>query len=100
MNIEADPDIDAMRLRLQEMEAEALKFKALQAATEPATDHDSKAEADSRSVHVANVDYSSTPEELQVHFTGCGLINRVTVVVDKWTSHPKGYFLIVSQAFR
>ena len=37
------------------------------------------------------VDYSATPEELQNHFQSCGTINRVTILCDKWTGHPKGY---------
>jgi len=53
-----------------------------------------KDEMDSRSIFVGNVDYSTTPEELQQHFHSCGTINRVTIVCDKWTGHPKGYAYI------
>ncbi|KYF39430.1 RNA recognition motif-containing protein, partial [Toxoplasma gondii TgCatPRC2] len=35
------------------------------------------------------VDYSSTPAELQEHFKSCGTINRITIMVDKYTGHPK-----------
>lgn len=43
-------------------------------------------------MHALNkVEYSSTPEEVQVHFQSCGIINRVTISCDKWTQHPKGY---------
>jgi polyadenylate-binding protein 2 len=52
---------------------------------------DSKEEIDRRSVYVGNVDYSSTPEEIQAHFQSCGVINRVTILCDKWTGHPKGF---------
>jgi len=37
------------------------------------------------------VDYSATPEEIQGHFQACGTINRVTILCDKFTGHPKGY---------
>lgn len=37
------------------------------------------------------VDYGSTPEEIQSHFAACGQINRVTILCDKFTGHPKGY---------
>ena len=40
-------------------------------------------EADGRSIYVGNVDYSCTPEELQLHFQGCGTVNRVTILTDK-----------------
>ena len=43
----------------------------------------SKEEADNRSVYVGQVDYSATPEELQVHFKDCGTVNRVTILTDK-----------------
>jgi polyadenylate-binding protein 2 len=49
---------------------------------------------DSRSVYVGNVDYASTPEELQAHFQSCGTINRVTIICDKFTGQPKGYAYI------
>ncbi|KAK0529388.1 hypothetical protein OC835_004358 [Tilletia horrida] len=50
-----------------------------------------KEEVDSRSVYVGNVDYSATPEDLHSHFSSCGNINRVTILCDKFTGHPKGY---------
>lgn len=31
----------------------------------------------------AQVDYGTTPEELQLHFNGCGTVNRVTILTDK-----------------
>ena len=31
-----------------------------------------------------------TPEQLQQHFAGCGTVNRVTILTDKW-GNPKGY---------
>lgn len=36
------------------------------------------------------VDYGATPEEIQQHFQSCGNINRVTILCDKFTGHPKG----------
>jgi hypothetical protein len=36
------------------------------------------------------VDYGATPEEIQAHFQACGTINRVTILCDKFTGHPKG----------
>ncbi len=45
-------------------------------------------EADNRSIYVGQVDYSCTPEELQQHFQGCGTVNRVTILTDKF-GNPK-----------
>lgn len=53
-----------------------------------------KAEIDARSVYVGNVDYSVTAHELESHFHGCGSVNRVTILCDKFTSHPKGLVLL------
>ena len=50
-----------------------------------------KEAVDSRSVYVGNVDWGSTPEEIQGHFQSCGTINRITILCDKWTGQPKGY---------
>ena len=32
----------------------------------------------------------STKEEVIDHFKECGKINRVTIITDKYTGHPKG----------
>ncbi|KAJ9102608.1 hypothetical protein QFC19_004717 [Naganishia cerealis] len=54
-------------------------------------DNAEQEEVDGRSVFVGNVDYGATPEEIQQHFQACGAINRVTILCDKFTGHPKGY---------
>lgn len=46
---------------------------------------------DARSVYVGNVDWAVVPEDLQKHFQSCGVINRITILCDKWTHQPKGY---------
>ena len=35
------------------------------------------------------VDYSATAEELEQHFHGCGAVNRVTILCDKFSGQPK-----------
>lgn len=47
-------------------------------------------EADGRSIYVGNVEYATTPEELQQLFQSCGTVNRVTILSDKF-ENPKGY---------
>ncbi|KAF8897299.1 hypothetical protein BD779DRAFT_1490112 [Infundibulicybe gibba] len=97
-------EIMLMKQRVEEMEREAKKLRELQAAAEQdgsAADGDEsgqameteedKSQADGRSVYVGNVDYGATPEEIQGHFQACGTINRVTILCDKFTGHPKGY---------
>ncbi|ODN83372.1 hypothetical protein L202_01523 [Cryptococcus amylolentus CBS 6039] len=54
-------------------------------------DGESTASVDLRSVYVGQVDYSATPEEIQAHFQAAGTINRITILCDKFTGHPKGY---------
>ena len=48
-------------------------------------------EVDARSVYVGNVDYGATAEELEQHFHGCGSINRVTILCNKYDGNPKGF---------
>lgn len=100
--------------RLRELQAAA--EKAEQGSTEggdptvPMETDEDRTAADTRSIFVGNVssvltfslsvsaltcslqvDYASTPEEIQQHFQACGTINRVTILCDKFTGHPKGY---------
>ncbi|KXT17646.1 hypothetical protein AC579_10117 [Pseudocercospora musae] len=88
-----EEEIAAMKKRVEEMEAEAAKLREMQASVDAQTDslRESKEDIDSRSIFVGNVDYGASPEEIQAHFQSCGSINRVTILLDKFTGHPKGY---------
>ncbi|KAI3403429.1 hypothetical protein KGF56_003713 [Candida oxycetoniae] len=48
-------------------------------------------EIDSRSIYVGNVEYQSTPEQLEEFFHIVGIIERVTILFDKFSGLPKGY---------
>lgn len=106
-----DPELEAIKARVKEMEAEAEKLKEMQSEVEkqinlsPTPPHlasgamafptlEEKVEADTRSVYVGNVDYSATAEELEQHFHGCGSVNRITILCDKYSGHPKGFAYI------
>lgn len=82
-----------MKERVREMEEEAAKLREMQseADTIQQNSRESKEDVDARSVFVGNVDYGASPEEIQNHFRSCGAINRVTILLDKFTGHPKGY---------
>jgi polyadenylate-binding protein 2 len=84
-----------MKRRVAEMEAEAAKLREMQSSLEQARQDlsEDKEDIDGRSVFVGNVDYSTSPEELQAHFQSCGSINRVTILLDKFTGQPKGCVL-------
>lgn len=100
---EVDPEVAAVKAKVQKMEEEAAeeaaKISSLQqkikeqhhAAPAGLVTQESKEEADSRSIHVANCDYNAKPEELQTFFSACGPINRVTICCDKYTGNPLGY---------
>lgn len=81
-----------MKRRVAEMEEEAAKLREMQASLDNQAEgvQDSKSDVDSRSIFVGNVDYSASPEEIQAHFQSCGSINRVTILLDKFTGQPKG----------
>lgn len=40
------------------------------------------------------MDYGATAEELEQHFHGCGAVNRVTILCNKYDGHPKGFAYI------
>ncbi|KAL2758143.1 hypothetical protein ACRALDRAFT_1028960, partial [Sodiomyces alcalophilus JCM 7366] len=86
-------EISAMKRRVAEMEEEAAKLREMQATLEDrnAEMAENREDVDSRSIFVGNVDYSASPEEIQAHFQSCGSINRVTILLDKFTGQPKGY---------
>ncbi|XP_050521982.1 polyadenylate-binding protein 2 isoform X1 [Daktulosphaira vitifoliae] len=110
----ADSDLEVIRARVREMEEEAEKLKKLQSQVDQEMSNtpvlssanssktsstynlseQEKAEADARSVYVGNVDYAATAEELEAHFHGCGSINRVTILCNKFDGHPKGFAYI------
>lgn len=95
-------DLETIKARVREMEEEAEKLKQIQSevdkqmsSTGPALpsnlSFEEKMEVDARSVYVGNVDYAATAEELEQHFHGCGSINRVTILCNKFDGHPKGF---------
>lgn len=87
-------EITAMKRRVAEMEQEAAKLREMQASLEERERTqelgEDKSDVDSRSIFVGNVDYSASPEDIQAHFQSCGSINRVTILLDKFTGQPKG----------
>ena len=82
-----------MKKRVAEMESEAAKLREMQATLDQQSENlrEDKEEIDARSIFVGNVDYGASPEEIQAHFQSCGSINRVTILLDKFTGQPKGY---------
>lgn len=100
-----DEELASMRARLAQLEDEKKKMeehtakaeKEFQGEPEQPIDAEEaervSKEADSRSVYVGNVDYDCTPEELQRHFQECGVVNRVTILTDKFGG-AKGYAYI------
>lgn len=84
-----------MKKRVAEMEEEANKLREMQQSLDTQAEkvQENQSDVDSRSIFVGNVDYSASPEEIQAHFQSCGSINRVTILLDKFTGQPKGYVI-------
>merc|ERR1712226_1106992 len=116
-SIGGDPELEEIKRKVKEMEQEAQKLADMQKEVELAMDQggssssihvpahqpstavlfpslEEKIEADARSIYVGQVEYSATAEEVELHFRGCGALNRVTILCDKFTGHPKGYAYI------
>lgn len=101
----SDADMEAIKTRVKEMEEETEKLKRMQEEVDrqfnvspssrtnqpPSLTLEEKQEIDTRSIYVGNVDYSTTADDLEKHFHGCGSVNRVTILTDKFTGHPKGF---------
>jgi polyadenylate-binding protein 2 len=88
-------EIAAMKKRVAEMESEAAKLREMQETLDEQSEslREDKEDIDARSIFVGNVDYGASPEEIQAHFQSCGSINRVTILLDKFTGHPKGFVI-------
>ncbi|KOC15255.1 polyadenylate-binding protein [Aspergillus flavus AF70] len=91
--VDDEEEIAAMKRRVAEMESEAAKLREMQATLDQQSENlrEDKEEIDARSIFVGNVDYGASPEEIQAHFQSCGSINRVTILLDKFSGQPKGY---------
>jgi RNA recognition motif. (a.k.a. RRM, RBD, or RNP domain) len=92
-------EIAAMKRRVAEMESEAAKLREMQSQLDQQSEtlhREDREDVDARSIFVGNVDYGATPEEIQAHFQTAGSINRVTILLDKFTGHPKGCVSIYS----
>jgi polyadenylate-binding protein 2 len=106
-NIESE--LEAIKARVREMEDEAEKIRQIQTEVDKQMNNfsptsppaasvplsiEEKMEVDARSIYVGNVDYGATAEELEQHFHGCGAVNRVTILCNKFDGHPKGFAYI------
>lgn len=100
----SDAELEVIKTRVKEMEEEAEKLKKMQDEVDrqmnispsgksqvPMLSLEEKQEIDTRSIYVGNVDYSTTADDLERHFHGCGSVNRVTILTDKYTGKPKGF---------
>lgn len=111
-----DTELSAIKERVRQMEAEAERLKEMQQEVEQAMNPalmtpetvgqlnhsnappplafpslEEKIDADARSIYVGQVEYTATAEEVEAHFRGCGGVNRVTIICDKFSGHPKGF---------
>ena len=98
-----DPELEAIKARVREMDEETEKLRKLQSEVVkqlgfPPVPNQSlnlsfeeKMDVDSRSVFIGNVDYGASAHELEQHFHGCGSIVRVTIQRNKFDGHPKGF---------
>lgn len=82
-----------MKRRVAEMEEEAAKLREMQASLDQQSNdlREDREDIDARSIFVGNVDYGASPEEIQAHFQSAGSINRVTILLDKFSGQPKGF---------
>lgn len=114
--VEEDSELAAIKERVRQMEQEAERLKEMQQEVEQAMNPglmtpesvgqlnhsnappplafpslEEKIDADARSIYVGQVEYTATAEEVEAHFRGCGGVNRVTIICDKFSGQPKGF---------
>ncbi|XP_039456514.1 polyadenylate-binding protein 2-B-like [Oreochromis aureus] len=106
-----DPELLAIKARVQELEMEeeserlkeeercdAVDMQLLTSSPQSGPFYnmtpEERIDADNRSIYVGNVDYGATADELEIHFNGCGPVNRVTILCDRFSGHPKGFAYI------
>jgi len=97
----ADAEMAAIQQRVADMNLEQERLTAMQSEIENVVPSapskagypsiEDKIEADIRSVFVGQVDYACSAAEVEAHFRPCGDLNRVTILCDKYTYHPKGF---------
>ena len=100
-----EEDLEKLQKEIERMEAEAARItketddlEKQKQDTSSTTTTTAKADSgeksaekkDACSIYVGQVDYSTTPEELLGHFEACGMVERVTIVCDKFSGRPKG----------
>jgi len=115
-SVEEDSELAAIKERVRQMEQEAERLKEMQQEVEHAMNPglmtpesvgqlnhsnappplafpslEEKIDADARSIYVGQVEYTATAEEVEAHFRGCGGVNRVTIICDKFSGQPKGF---------
>ena len=103
-----ETELETLKARLKEMQDEAEKIRQIQSEVDkqmsipseaepaafPTISLEEKMEIDARSIYVGNVDYGATAEDLEDHFFGCGAVNRVSILCNKYTGQPKGFAYI------
>ena len=98
-----ETELEALKARIREMEEESAKISQIQREVDKQMSiglpHlnislEEKMEIDARSIYVGNVDYGATADELEQHFHGCGAVNRVSILCNKFDGHPKGFAYI------
>ncbi|XP_029283168.1 embryonic polyadenylate-binding protein 2 isoform X2 [Cottoperca gobio] len=113
-----DPELAAIKARVHEMEMEeetermkeeeeercdSIDMHLMTSSPRPGPFYnmtpEERMDADNRSVYVGNVDYGATADELEIHFNGCGPVNRVTILCDRFSGHPKGWDQLVHTVF-
>ena len=97
---EEDTNLEDLEAEMKKLEEEERKLAAQEAALDQAMEKtQSNVPVDDKSVYIGNVDYSTTPEQLKNHFKSCGSIERVTILVNKYTGRPKGFAYVDIRLF-
>ncbi|KAE9366233.1 hypothetical protein N431DRAFT_495972 [Stipitochalara longipes BDJ] len=86
---ETDEEGISTMKRIADMDLQATGLREMQLGLEVRSE-DQK-DVDSRSIFVGNLAHEALPGDIQGYFQTCGPVNRVTILLDKFTGRPNGH---------
>ena len=91
----SDRELANMREKLLAMQEQAKKLKEIQTKQQEILQQklnngQTIAKSNNRIIHIANVHFSATENQLSEHFSICGAVSKVTILRDPFSGHPKG----------
>ena len=91
----SERELENMREKLLAMQEKAKKLKEIQSKRQEMLQQkldngQTATKSSDKLIHIANVHFSATENQLSDHFSICGKVVKVTILKDSFTGHSKG----------